>query len=180
MREKLAAVVSFAVSAVLSFCCTLPLALASLGLGSLGLGGVLLPYRPWLLALGAISIVAGLVAVYAKRRSTSNKVLLWSAAAVFLVAAGTPYVVGWLRPAPEIHLAADERLVTLHLEVSLCPAGCDTRALEALDALPGVRRVYFDHAASEALLVVGPDAEVDDPSIERALRAADCKGRLKH
>ena len=38
MKDKLAAIGSLVVTAILSTCCTLPLALASLGLGSLSLG----------------------------------------------------------------------------------------------------------------------------------------------
>lgn len=184
LKEKAAAALSFAASALLSFCCTLPLALASLGLGSLGLGGVLKPFRPYALAIGALAILFGLIRVHGRGGTRSGKILLWSAAAVFAVSAGTPYVVGWTRGAydgpPEIELAADERKVILHLEGADCPAGCDGRALEALDALPGVRRVYIDHAASEAILVVGPDAEVDDASVDRALKAAACRGHVKH
>ncbi len=179
MRAKLAALLSFLASAVLSLCCTLPLALAALGLGSLGLGGVLKSFRPWMLGIGAVSIAYGLYVVHARNRSTPNKVLMGCAAAVFVVAAGTPYVVGWLRPAPEIEMEPDARRIVLHIEGADCPAGCDGRVLEALDALPGVRRVYLDHRLREAILVVGPDAEVDDASIERALRAAQCRGHVK-
>ena len=183
MKEKVAAALSFLASAVLSFCCTLPLALASLGIGSLGVGGVLKPARPYMLALGAVALAFGLVTVHLKRRSRANKILLWSAAGVFLLAAGTPYAVGWARgvydPLPEIEVEPDARKILVHLEGTDCPAGCDGRALEALDALPGVRRVYIDHARSEAILIAGPDAEVDDASIERALRAAACKGHVK-
>ncbi len=183
MREKISAVLSFLASAVLSFCCTLPLALASLGLGSLGLGGVLKPLRPYMLILGAAAIVYGLVTVHLKRRSAANKALLWTAAAVFAVAAGTPYVVGWFRgvydPPPEIEMEPDARKIVVHIEGADCPAGCDGRALEALDALPGVRRVYIDHARAEAILVVGPDAEVSDADVDRALRLAECKGHVK-
>ncbi|HEX7898318.1 MAG TPA: heavy metal-associated domain-containing protein [Planctomycetota bacterium] len=183
MKEKVAAALSFLASAVLSFCCTLPLALASLGLGFAGLGSVLKPARPYMLAVGALSLAYGLVTVHLKGRSRANKILLWSAAAVFVLAAGTPYAVGWFRgvydPPPEIEMEPDARKVLIHLDGADCPAGCDGRALEALDALPGVRRVYIDHARSEAILIAGPDAEVDDASIERALRAAACKGHLK-
>lgn len=179
MRAKLAALLSFLASAVLSFCCTLPLALAALGLGSLGLGGILKPFRPWMLAVGAVSIAYGLYVVHAKNRSTANKILMGCAAAVFALAAGTPYVVGWLRPAPEIEMEPDARQIVLHIEGADCPAGCDGRVLEALDALPGVRRVYMDHRRQEAILVVGPDAEVDGASIDRALRAAECRGHVK-
>jgi hypothetical protein len=183
MRDKLAALLSFLASAVLSFCCILPLALASIGLGSLGLSAVLKPFRPYMLALGALAIAYGLFTVYTKRRAAGNKVLLWSAAAVFAVSAGTPYLVGYLRgvydPPPEIEMEPDARKVVVHIEGADCPAGCDSRALEALDALPGVRRVYLHHARSEAILVVGPDAEVDDASINRALRAAECRGHVR-
>ena len=180
MKAKLAAALSFLASALLSFCCTLPLALASLGLGSLGLGGLLKPFRPFMLALGAASLAYGLYVVHAKNRARPNKILMWSAAAVFALAAGTPYVVGWLRPEPEIEMEPDARRIVLHIEGADCPAGCDGRVLEALDALPGVRRVYIDHRRQEAILVVGPDAEVDDASVDRALRAAECRGHVKH
>lgn len=183
MKEKLAAALSFLASAVLSFCCTLPLALASLGLGSLGFAGVLKPARPYMLTLGAIALAYGLVTVHLKGRSRANRILLWSAAGVFVLAAGAPYAVGWFRgvydPPPEIEMEPDARKVLIHLDGADCPAGCDGRALEALDALPGVRRVYIDHARSEAILIAGPEAEVDDASVERALRAASCKGHIK-
>ena|SRR5687768_662736 len=183
MKEKLAAALSFLASAVLSFCCTLPLALASLGFGFLGTGAVLKPARPYMLALGAAALAYGLVTVHRKGRSRANKILLWTAAGVFALAAGTPYAVGWARgvfdPPPEIEMEPDARQVRIHLDGADCPAGCDGRAREALDALPGVRRVYIDHARSEAILIAGPDAEVDDASVERALRAAACKGHIK-
>jgi hypothetical protein len=184
MKEKAAAALSFAASALLSFCCTLPLALASLGLGSLGLGAsVLKPWRPYMLAVGAAALLFGLFTVHRPGRSRANRILLWCAAALFAVVAATPYVVGWARgvydPPPEIVLASDERAVRVLIDGAGCPAGCDGRALEALDALPGVRRVYIHHAEGEAILVAGPEAEVDAPSIERALRLAGCKGALK-
>lgn len=183
MKEKVAAAASFVASALLSFCCTLPLALASLGLGSLGLSSLLKPWRPAMLAVGAASLLYGLITVHLRGRSRANKILLWSAAAVFVVAVGTPYVVGWARsvydPPPEIEVEPDARKIVVHLDGADCPAGCDGRALEALDALPGVRRVYIDHARSEAILVAGPEAEVDAASIDRALRAANCKGHVK-
>src|SRR5688500_3368822 len=97
MKEKVAAALSFLASALLSFCCTLPLALASLGLGSLGLGGVLKPARPYMIAVGALALAYGLITVHRRGRSRGNKILLWSAAAVFVLAAGTPYAVGWYR-----------------------------------------------------------------------------------
>ena len=184
MRAKIAALLSFLASAVLSFCCTLPLALASLGLGSLGLGGVLRPLKPFMLLLGAVSIAYGLYVVHAKNRAAPNRILMWCAASVFIFAAGLPYAVGYFNgyydPLPEIEVEPDARKIVLHIEGADCPVECDGRALEALDALPGVRRVYMDHARQEAILVVGPDAELDDAAIDRALRAARCHGHVKH
>jgi hypothetical protein len=114
MKEKADDALSFAASALLSFCCTLPLALASLGLGSLGLGAsVLKPWRPYMLAVGAAALLFGLFTVHRPGRSRANRILLWCAAALFAVVAATPYVVGWARgvydPPPEIVLASDER-----------------------------------------------------------------------
>src|SRR5213076_2751072 len=97
MKDKLAAIGSLLVSAALSTCCTLPLALASLGLGTLSLGSLIHPIRPYMIGVSVSVLTFGFFRVYARPSSTKNRVLMWISAAVFAIVVGTPYVVTFVR-----------------------------------------------------------------------------------
>jgi len=181
MKDKLAAILSLVVSAVLSTCCTLPLALASLGLGSLGLGSVIHPIRPYMIGLACSLITFGFIRVYSRPATRKNRIFIWVAAAVFLVVVATPYIVTYVRdgsedPTPDP--PATRRLVVQlnDLEYASC---CEGPAKETLGALPGVRRVRINHRRQEAVLVVDQDAEIDNAMLSAALKAADTTGHLK-
>src|SRR5579862_4231954 len=181
MKDKLAAILSLVVSAVLSTCCTLPLALASLGLGSLGLGSVIHPIRPYMIGLACSLITFGFIRVYSRPSTRKNRVFVWVAAAVFLVVVFTPYIVTYVRegsddPTPDP--PATRRLVVQlnDLEYASC---CEGPAKETLGALPGVRRVRINHRRQEAVLVVDLGAEIDNAMISAALKAVDYTGHLK-
>lgn len=181
MKDKLAAVGSLVLTAVLSTCCTLPLALASLGLGSLGLGHLVYPLRPYMIGLSSALITFGFFRVYAAPSTRKNKILIWIAAGVFLVVVATPYIATYVRegrqdttPDPP----ATKRLVVQlnDLEYASC---CEGPAKETLAALPGVRRVLLHHWRKEAILVVDRESEIDNAMIAAALKAADYTGQLK-
>jgi hypothetical protein len=181
MKDKLAAIGSLVLSAVLSTCCTLPLALASLGLGSLSLGSVIHPVRPYMIGLSAAMLTFGFFRVYATPSTRKNRILMWVSAAVFAVVVGTPYVVTYVRDSREEELAADpgERKVVVHIDNIEIAACCEGPAKETLGALPGVRRVRINHLRKEAILIVRSDAEIDDAIVSRALKAVDHTGHIK-
>ena len=182
MKDKLAAIGSLVLSAVLSTCCTLPLALASLGLGTLSLGSIIHPVRPFMIGLSAAVLTFGFFRVYARPSTTKNRVLMWISAAVFLIVVGTPYLVTMIRDSREEDLTAVEpgtRKVVVHIDNIELAACCEGPAKETLGALPGVRKVRINHLRKEAILVVRADAEIDDAMVSRALKAVDHTGHIK-
>ncbi len=181
MKDKVAAIASLVVSAVLSTCCTLPLALASLGLGSLGLGSLIHPIRAYMIGLACSLITFGFIRVYSRPSTRKNRIFIWVAAAVFFVVVATPYVVTYVRegaddPTPDP--PATRRLVVQlnDLEYASC---CEGPAKETLGALPGVRRGRINHRRQEAVLGVDQDADLDNAMISAALHAVDYTGHLK-
>lgn len=181
MRDKLAAIGSFLVTAVLSTCCTLPLALASLGLGSLSLGWIIHPIRPYMIGTAVALLTFGFFRVYAQRSTTKNRLLMWASAAFFLVVVGTPYVVTYLRDSgdPPGVLEPGTRKIVVHIDNIDFAACCEGPAKETLAALPGVRQVYVNHRRKEATLIVRSEAEIDDAMVVRALKAVDHTGHIK-
>ena len=182
MKDKLAAIGSLLLSAVLSTCCTLPLALASLGLGTLSLGSVIHPVRPYMIGLSAAVLTFGFFRVYATPSTKKNRILMWVSAAVFAVVVGTPYAVTYVRDSREEDLGADEpgtKRVTVHIDNIELAACCEGPAKETLGALPGVRKVRINHLRKEAILVVRADADIDDAMVSRALKAVDHTGHIK-
>lgn len=181
MKDKLAAVGSLVLSAVLSTCCTLPLALASLGLGSLSLGSVIHPIRPYMIGVSVSLLAFGFIRVYAQPSTAKNRALLWVSLAVFLVVVGTPYVVTYVRDGDETPppLEPGTRRITVHIDNIEFAACCEGPAKVTLEALPGVRSVRINHRRKEAVLVVREDAEIDDAMVGQALRAVDHTGHIK-
>ena len=182
MKDKLAAIGSLLLSAVLSTCCTLPLALASIGMGSLSLGSVIHPVRPYMIGLSAAVLTFGFFRVYSTPSTRKNRILMWVSAAVFVVVVGTPYAVTYVRDSREEELGPDEpgtRKVVVHIENIELAACCEGPAKETLGALPGVRQVRINHLRKEAILVVRAEAEIDDAMVSRALKAVDHTGHIK-
>jgi hypothetical protein len=182
MKDKLAAIASLLLTAVLSTCCTLPLALASLGLGSLSLGSIIHPVRPYMIGLAAALLTFGFFRVYARPSTTKNRVLMWVSASVFMVVVATPYVVTVVRDRGEELPAADEpgtRRIVVHIDNIHFAACCEGPAKETLGALPGVRKVRINHLRKEATLVVRSEAEIDNAMVTRALEAVDHTGHIK-
>jgi hypothetical protein len=186
MKEKLAALGTLLVSVLLSFCCTIPLALASLGLGSLGLGAFVKPLRPWLIGAALLFIGTGLWRVHSRKADRKSRALMWTAAAVFVLSVGTPYVIGFVRGEPAGALpyvpGPGERPLVVRLEGKVgppCAAGCESQAQLALKALPGVRHVRVDHPRGEAHLSVLQDSVPSEDEIRRVLRAVGHDGRLQ-
>jgi hypothetical protein len=178
MKERFAALGSLLASALLSFCCTIPLALASLGLGALGLGSVLRPWRPVLLAVSAALLGAGFIVVHRRRSADrKNRILLWIAAAAFVVTTAAPPLLrpGTVAPGP------GERVAVVELEARPdgCPSGCEGHASLALRSLPGVLRVAVDLERGEATLILRAGADLDADDVARVLRAVGHRGRLR-
>src|SRR4051812_24929095 len=97
MKDKLAAIASLVVTAVLSTCCPLPPALASVGLGSLSLGSLIHPIPPLLIGLSAALLPFGFFRVYSRPTPRKNRILMWFSPAVFAVVVATPYVATFVR-----------------------------------------------------------------------------------
>ena len=182
MKDKLAAIGSLLVTAALSTCCTLPLALASLGLGSLSLGTFIQPVRPYMIGLTAALLTFGFFRVYCRPSTTKNRVLMWVSAAVFVVVVTIPYAVTYVRDRNEDLSAADEpgtRRIVVQLDNIEYTACCEGPGKETLAALPGVRKVRINHLRKQATLIVREDAEIDDAMISRALQAVNYQGHIK-
>jgi len=182
MKDKLAAIGSLLVTAALSTCCTLPLALASLGLGSLSLGSIIHPVRPYMIGVAAGLITFGFFRVYSRPSTAKNRILMWVSAAVFLVVVLTPYVVTYVRDRDDDLPTADEagtRRIIVHIDNIEFAACCEGPAKETLGALPGVRKVRINHLRKEAILVVREEAEIDNAMVSRALRAVEHTGHIK-
>ena len=181
MKDKLAAIGSLLITAVLSTCCTLPLALASLGLGSLGLGAFVHPIRPYMIGLAAGILTFGFFRVYVRPSTPKNRILMWVSAAIFLVVVLTPYVVTWVRDGdePPAPLEPGTRRLVVHIETIEFAACCEGPAKATLEALPGVRSVRINHRRKEATMIVREEAEIDNSMVTRALKAVDHTGHLK-
>ena len=183
MKEKLAALGSLLASLVLSTCCTLPLALASLGLGSLGLGSRVKPLRPYLIAVSAALLAWGFWTVYTRKRSPKNQILMAFSALVFLVVVSVPYLAGAMasedEKLPDLVAGPGTRRVVLEVDDVLCGPHCAGRAKSALLAIPGVRQVQVYRSRNEAVVIVADGAELSDDLIGRALEGAECRGFIK-
>lgn len=91
-----------------SLCCTLPIAVALLGVGSAGLGAKLAPFTPWLNGLTVVFLGFAFYQVYkpvecepgeacavpASRRR--RRIALWVVAIVAIALMAFPYYVSWL------------------------------------------------------------------------------------
>lgn len=182
MKEKFAAVGSLVVSGVLSTCCTLPLALAAFGLGTLGLGHLVRPMRPYMIGAALVLLAYGFYAVYRRRATAKSRLLIWFSAALFVVVVGTPYAVGWLRGSDDPLAVADEpgtRRVVVHVDDLLLRTCCEGPARDALDAIPGVRRVILQRRINQATLVVDAEARITNEDVKHALAAVDHSGHIK-
>jgi len=181
MREKLAAIGSLVITALLSTCCTLPLALASLGLGSLSLGSFIHPIRPYMIGVAAAFLTFGFFRVYSMPSTKKNRILMGVSAGVFLVVVATPYVVSYLREDADLPLVDEPgtRRVVVHIDNLEFLACCEGPAKETLSALPGVRMVRIHRRRKEAVLIVRQDAEINDEMIARALSAVDHTGHIQ-
>lgn len=181
MRDKLAAIATLVITAILSTCCTLPLALASIGLGSLSLGSVIHPLRPYMIGICAALLAFGFVRVTTQPTTRKNRVLIWVSAVVFAVVVATPYAVAFFRDgdAPEVAGEPGTRRIAVHIENIEFAACCEGPAKETLGALPGVLRVRINHRRKEAILTVRQDAEIDNDMVVRALKAVDHVGHIK-
>jgi hypothetical protein len=181
MKDKLAAIASLVVTAVLSTCCTLPLALASLGLGSLSLGALIHPIRPYMIGVACSLLTFGFFRVYSRPSTKKNRILMWISTGVFAVVVATPYIATYVRDGREDTTPdppGTRRLVVQLSDIEYASC-CEGPAKETLGALPGVRRVRINHRRKEAVLVVTQDAEIDNAMIADALRAVDTTGHLK-
>jgi hypothetical protein len=181
MKDKLAAIGSLLITAVLSTCCTLPLALASLGLGSLSLGAFIHPIRPYMIGLAAGILTFGFFRVYVRPSTPKNRILMGISAAIFLVVVLTPYVATYVRDGdePPAPLEPGTRRLVVHLPTIEFAACCEGPAKATLEALPGVLSVRINHRRKEATMIVREEAEIDDEMVTRALKAVDHTGHLK-
>jgi len=181
MKDKLAAIASLVITAVLSTCCTLPLALASIGLGSLSLGTLIHPLRPYMIGVSAALLTFGFFRVYGRTSTRQSRILMWISTAVFAVVVATPYVATFVRDGEEAEVADEPgtRRIVVHIENIEFAACCEGPAKETLGALPGVRHVRINHRRKEAILTVRQDAEIDNDMVVRALKAVDHIGHIK-
>lgn len=161
-----------------SACCWIPALLGAGAAGSLGIGAVLTPYRPYLLGLTAVFLIAGFAMVYrkpggdccsadgcltdsAKRKRRTNIGVMWSVGLLSIVMAAYPYLGqaqldnanAATRSVPGT--AAAHQLV-FNVEGMDC-AACAVPIKERVEALPGVSSATIDFDAKTLVVRANPD-----------------------
>ena len=91
-----------------SLCCTLPIAVALLGVGSAALGAKLAPFRPWLAGLTVVFLGVAFYQAYKPVECElgeacaipvsrwRHRIVVWIVALVALALIALPYYVSWL------------------------------------------------------------------------------------
>jgi len=94
----------------------------------------------------------------------------------------TPNTMGWIRGSDDPLAVAEEpgtRRVVVHVDDLLFRTCCEGPARDALDAIPGVRRVLLQRRLSQATLFVEADAPLTNEDVRHALAAVDHSGHIK-
>ncbi|MBI2266602.1 MAG: cation transporter [Armatimonadetes bacterium] len=142
-----------------SLCCTGPLILASLGLGSAGSFSVLEKFRPVFLLVAATLLGYSLWKAYRpvptccsqdSRKVRANKISLWLVSFLVLLFFVFPYLNRFQKTSS---LAAGEagKVVTLRVEGMTC-TGCENTVEKAILKTPGVVAAKVSHDEKKAVI----------------------------
>jgi copper chaperone CopZ len=179
-----------------SACCWIPALLGAGAAGSLGIGAALAPYRPYLLGLTAVFLIAGFTMVYrkpgadccgadgcmtdsARRKRGINIGVMWAIALFAVAMAAYPYI-GQARLASENAAAKNARSSAIGTPVSTATytvegmdcAACAIGIKDNVEKLPGVASATVDF--DTATLTVNPKGT--PPTHDAVLKAVEDAG----
>lgn len=173
-----------------SACCWLPALLGATSAGSLGISGVLSPWRPYLLGLTGLFLVVGFWLVYRKPKTTDkencctnpaaerirkvNIYVMWVVALFSLSMAAYPYIQVVRYRA--FHSTQKQEPYAQHqLVLSVAGMDCESCAIsieENFKKVPGVVSVHVDYANKRVLITLGTPR----PSEESLIHAVSKSG----
>ena len=159
-----------------SSCCILPLLLGAASVGTVGLGAVLAPYRPYLIGLTLLLLGAGFYFIYqpqrvggeaeccdvkAVRTRRMSKAVLWAVALFTGAALAYPEIPAYrvsriAAAAPAVAAGPSAKTAVFTIGNMTC-AECTLSIASALKAKPGVLDARVDFAAKQALVQYDPD-----------------------
>ncbi|GBC76554.1 Copper-exporting P-type ATPase A [bacterium HR08] len=179
MREKITLGASLIGAIAASLCCTGPLVAALLGLGSFGAAAAFEAWRPYLLGVTAVLLLAAFYFTYRRPKvacaegacatseaSRWSKLALWIAAGAVIALAAFPYYSGRLWAALGRHAggpsashaqAATGRIITARMAVTgMTCGGCATALEAALREISGVQLAAASYEKGEATVEYDP------------------------
>jgi mercuric ion transport protein len=183
MKERGFLAGSVAAALLASACCIGPLVLGAVGLGSLGVAGMMGPFRPWLLGLTGGFLAAGFFLAYrplapecagaacAPPNRTLQRTMLWVTTAVAIALVTFPSWGGATRsrvPAPNLAQTAGP-IVALNVSGMTC-ADCAPEIEGALRRVPGVVSARVDYATASA------DVQLASRHVDAGLLLAAVRG----
>jgi copper chaperone CopZ len=193
---------------VASACCWLPLVLLAFGVSGAGIAGALEFYRPALIAVTAVFLVAAFYFTYRPRKAAAapadccaardsccataggsrrlgmralNKVVLWVVtfiAIAFLCFPG--YVSFFLTGRRTAETAPNDAAVrtTAFAVEGMTCEGCSALVGKAIEAVPGVLSVRVDYGRQRAVVFTAADCPDPTEAVLRALDNAGCRGEV--
>lgn len=165
-----------------SACCWIPALLGAGAAGSLGFGAALAPYRPYLLGMTAIFLIAGFTMVYRKpgescctddgcltdasqRKRRTNIGVMWTIAVFALAMAAYPYIAEAQLESNNTTVSATSAPGETQLAFSVqgmdC-AACAAPIQEHVEKLPGVKSATIDFDTETLVVRTGADAPSDE------------------
>ncbi len=186
MKERSALAGSLIAGLLASICCIGPLALGTVGLGSLGFAAALAPLRPWFLGLTAVLIAFGFYLAYRPQRTEcapgeacptpvsrrGQRVALWCVTFLAVVLATYP---SWgtrlgRRTSTLPALTAGSTVVTLDVQGMTCTA-CEGEIERELVKVPGVMSARASFERKRADVQVAAASAKAEPLIAAVERA---------
>jgi copper chaperone CopZ len=187
MKNALTIVGTALAALAASACCWVPALLGAGAAGSLGLGAALAPYRPYLLGVTAIFLIAGFTMVYrkpgedccsaagcltdaAQRKRWTNIGVMWTIAVFAIAMAAYPYIAEAQLARKNAAVSATNAPGGQQLAFSVqgmdC-AACAAPIQEHVEKVPGVESATIDFDSETLVVHTGKDV----PSEEAILAA---------
>jgi copper chaperone CopZ len=172
-----------------SSCCTVPLLLATLGLGGAAAFAGIAKYRPLLLGVAAVMLSTGFYLTYRRRRTTDAcgcdeprrrrlpAFVLWLATVVTVVLAASPPILAKLSRQPESPSPGPFATAVVRVEGIDCEA-CAIPIKRALSAAGGFDHLQLDVAAQTVTIFYQPGPNRPEAYL-RALETLGYEARVE-
>ncbi len=171
---------------IASSCCIGPAILALLGIAGAGIFAGFENIRPFFIAITLILLISAFYLTYRKREIKCedgtcriesagkwNKIVLWLAAFIILLAILFPYSNFTTTINARVQHAGEVREVVIPFEGMTC-TGCESSVEMAIKKVPGVMEVRADHLRGEVFIRFdSKKAKVDD--FKKAINGAGYK-----